>query len=152
MSASIFNNQDMKMKKQKKNSRRKEYRKMKNPLHALPPGCLQGGTLSVRSMSGSIFRDGDMEDNGCMPCLQGGTLSARSSARSTREDDIPTRSMADILGSDNVRLQVKLVNPACARPCAHLVTKGQCESKKDEQLPSACNTLVASEFALFFSP
>ena len=36
---------------------------------------------------------------------QGGTLSARSSARSTRDDDIPTRSMADIMGNDNIRLQ-----------------------------------------------
>ncbi|KAK9839892.1 hypothetical protein WJX84_001153 [Apatococcus fuscideae] len=35
-----------------------------------------------------------------------GTLSARSSARSTRDDDIPTRSMADIMGNDNIKLQI----------------------------------------------
>ncbi|KAK9833649.1 hypothetical protein WJX74_001742 [Apatococcus lobatus] len=40
------------------------------------------------------------------PSPSTGTLSARSSARSTRDDDIPTRSMADIMGNDSIKLQI----------------------------------------------
>lgn len=72
--------------------------------------CCIGASATVKSFPGLPFL-------GClvlfdalkvMCCLQTGTLSARSSARSTRDDDIPTRSMADILGNDSVRLQVRL--------------------------------------------